>query len=143
MTSGNVHILPKLAETLSLVALADVRSVWPLISDRLAKLAERNDWIPEDVFFELTCDRASLFITPGAKGFVVACCLRTRWANDFHCWIADNETLANAIDYLPQMKVMARERGCSAITFESDRRWERAMPEAVKRFTYSIPVGEA
>lgn len=132
------------AQALVPVAVGDIASVWPSIRDRLQAMSARfkERWMPEHVFLECMNGSSYLWTTADLCGFVVLQILATPYARDLHVWIACNETDARAGDYLDQIKVIAAENGCTAITFESDRLgWLRELPEVRVRKHYSIEVG--
>ena len=127
---------------LEMIPTHGLRQVWPLIRERLAALATREMWIPEEVFAELVGSGTYLWTTPEAEGFVVLQIHQTPFERVLHCWIACNSSETPAADYLPQLCEIASENNCARVTWESDRRgWGRAIPEARVRFHFSVPVG--
>jgi hypothetical protein len=58
-----------------------------------------------------------------------------------HIWNAGENTEARASDYWPQIMRIAAEHGCSHVTIETPRRWERVLPGAVVRYLYRFEVG--
>lgn len=129
-------------ETLLPVALEHLRFVWPDITERLGKLIERcgEAILPEDVYHEILIGNAYLFALPDRDGFVIVKLVGHTGGRDLFVWWAWNDSDPSAQVYLEQLKVLAGEQECTRIAWESDRRWERHLPEAKVRYSYTIDL---
>lgn len=129
--------------SLKVVKPETIREVWPIVRERIAQLAIDNDepWLAEDVFIDLINARSFLWVTEDCGGFVVVTAVVTPFLRDLHVWIACNDTIARAADYLPEMKRIATLMNCWRVVFESPRRWERALPDVSVRYFYLIDAG--
>ncbi len=116
------------------------RAAWPMIRPRLAALAARTGegWMPEDVFHLTTMGSATLWATDDLGCFIVTQVDEQPWGRSFVVWIASEETDARAVEYMDQVRDMAREAACDRVTFSSPRRWERALPGLTVRHEYSF-----
>lgn len=127
---------------LIIVQPGDLRAIWPMVRDRLAAtIADCGEPIvQEDVFHEILVGNAYLWATEEAGAFVVLQIRAGTNTRDLHIWLAGESTVARAADYWPQLLEIAAEAGCSRITFESPRRWERALPGLSVRYLYTCDV---
>ncbi len=130
------------APRLEMIPTHGLRQIWPMIRERLDKLADGQPWISEEVFAEVASGNTYLWATPHAQGFVVLQLLVTAFERVLHVWIAVNGTDANAADFVPQLLEIAASHQCDRLTWESTRKgWERAVPAASVRYLYTVPVG--
>lgn len=127
---------------LRMLDYAERRDAWPALRPRLDALAARNGepWMPEDVFHLTTMGQAALWATDDLGCVVVTQVDEQPWGRSLVVWIASEETDAKAIDYVEQVREIARLANCSRISFSSPRRWERALPGLKVRFEYSFEV---
>jgi hypothetical protein len=118
------------------------RQAWLSVRDRVQEIADRDNepWIAEDVFHELASASAFLWATEDLEAFVVLTIKTAPYTRDLHIWIGCENTEANAADYWPQLVEIARQHGCGRIMFESQRRWERALPNLTVRHVYEFQV---
>lgn len=122
------------------VQAAVVGEWWPLVVARVAAVAQSEDWSAADVLRLLARGDAELWATPGAEGFIIACVNITPWGRTLFVWIGCNEDSgASAFEYVPQVRAIARCRGCDRFEWESDRKgYQRAFPGVRARFLYSM-----
>lgn len=120
-----------------------LREVWPAIRERVAAVCERaaERWVPEDVFAEILVGNSFLWTLPDLSGFLVLRVFATAYDRTLHAWICCNASEDRIAGYLEQLKAIADENGCSRITWESDRRYHRALPGVRVTYAYSIDVG--
>ena len=130
------------AGTLAMIPQSDLRRVWPQVRDRMQAIADRDGepWIAEDVYQEIIVGNAYLWATDDLGGFVVLVIRAAPYTRDLHIWIGCENTEANAAAYWPQLLAIASEAGCNRIMFESQRRWDRALPGLTARRIYSCEV---
>lgn len=121
-----------------------LRIVWPMVRDRIVALsaATAEPWEAGDVLDELMVERAELWTTPQAETFVVLCVAEAPYTRDLHVWIACNDAMDRAAEFLPQVLAIGAGHGCKRLVFESPRRWERALPGATVRHLYTLTIGE-
>jgi hypothetical protein len=126
------------------VVLEQLRPTWAKVRDRVAEISERwsQPWIADDVFHELLVGNAHLWALEDCSGFMVLRVFATAYERTLHVWIADNASEARIADYLEQVRAIAEDNGCSRITWESDRRYHRALPGVRVAYAYSIDVGD-
>lgn len=131
-----------IADRLIMILPDALGRAWPLVRDRIAAIAARDGepWIAEDVFFDIRRGSAYLWATEDFGGFVVLTIQEAPYARDLHIWIGCEDTEANVADYWPQLLEIAAENRCKRIFFESQRRWDRALPGLTARRIYSCPV---
>ncbi|MCP3735618.1 hypothetical protein M9979_12115 [Sphingomonas sp. RP10(2022)] len=121
------------------------RAAWPELRPRLAALVERTGepWMPEDVFHLTTMGQATLWATPDLGCFIVTQIDEQPWGRSLVVWIASEVTDARALEYMDQVRSIARDAGCDRVTFTSPRRgWMRALPGVAVRYEYSFEAGE-
>lgn len=129
------------AEPLEQIPITAIRAVWPLLRDRILALSEGWAWTVEDVFLAVISGDAFLWTTQWGEGFVILQVHAAPYESDLHVWIACNDTIARAGEYMPQLIEIARENGCQRVTFDSHRRgWERELPGAEVTFQYAVKV---
>lgn len=128
------------APLLTHVPVAELRAVWPEIRDRVDAVARRTEepWVSEDVFAEIIGGTAWLWGTHGMGCFVVLQVRETAYSRDLHVWIASEETDSRAADFVTQVKAIAREAACGRVTFNSPRRWQRALPGLRASYSYTF-----
>lgn len=123
----------------------ELRRVWPNVREALAKLSEadRHEWIPEDVYRELSVGGTYLFTSPDFRAFLITQILVSPYARELHVWAASNEWAGDRLDFFAQLKSIAAENECTRITWNSDRTgWERAIPGVRATTRYSFEMGE-
>ena len=131
-----------LVQPLIMRKASEASALWPHIRPALEALLERQPdaWLPEHVFHEIMLGTSYLWTTPDLCGFVVLQVRVSPYARDLHVWIACNGTDARAGDFFPQLKAIAAEQDCTAVTFESGREgFGRAIPELEGRYLYQAP----
>lgn len=121
----------------------ELRHAWAAIRDRVQALSDRfnEPWIAEDVFHELLTNNAHLWALEDLSGFLVLRLFATGYERALHVWICCNDSEPNIAAYLDQLKGIAEANDCSRVTFESPRRYHRALPGVRATFAYSIDVG--
>lgn len=126
------------------VSLEELRGVWPDVRDRIAAIAARFDqpWIAEDVFHELVVGNSHLWVSEDRTLFAVLRVFATMYERTLHVWVAGNDGPAPMEAYLEAMKAIAADNACSKITWESDRKYRRALPGVKVTYAYSIEVGD-
>lgn len=119
------------------------RDAWPSIKDRVAALsaAHGEAWMGEDVFHQLQCGNSHLWALDDLSGFVVLQVFVTSYERVLHVWICCNNSGNRMADYFDQIKGIAAENDCQRVTFESSRRYERALPGLKVRYLYSAEIG--
>lgn len=124
---------------------AEARAFWPEVRRDLEAVRERfaEDWLADDVWAEVLVGNAYLWAAgePGAlEAFVILQIHARNYDRALHIWGAGEHTTARAADYWPQIMEIAAEAGCTHVTIETPRRWERALPGATLRYLYSFKV---
>lgn len=132
----------ELSTRLELIPPEGVRRLWPDIRDRMLELSKEvgNGWLPEEVFADCMAGSAYLWATEQAVGFVVLVITAAPWGRELYVWIADNETTTRAAEYWEQLKEIAAIENCVRVTFESPRRWVRAIPDLKVRYSYHMDI---
>ena len=118
------------------------RKYWPyaqpLIEALRVKCNER--WQVTDVWDEIEDRTAVLCVAFDEQkepaGIIVYQVATTAYSRDLHLWIVCENSVARAADYWPQIRVIRDANRCNAITFESPRRWEKAVPSLKVRYLY-------
>lgn len=126
---------------LSVIPAAEVRAVWPHLRERLEHVITRNaeSWLVEDVYLAIMRGEAYLWATEALGCFVVLQVqVSSHGARDLHVWIASEETDLRAVDYMEQIRHIGQEAQCDRVTFESPRKWGRALPGLTVRYLYSF-----
>lgn len=112
------------------VPIESLRTVWPTVRPLLEKLAQDNkqDWIAEDVYREVSAGKARLFIVEGGILVTIPEIEEFTHAKVLRVWCGIGE----CHDYearLEDLKEHAREFGFDKITFESNRAgWKKRFP---------------
>jgi len=129
--------------SLAPVSLEELRLVWPDVRDRIAAIAARFEqpWIADDVFHELLVGNSHLWVSDDRSLFVVLRVFATMYERTLHVWVAGNSA-GSMGDYLEDVKAIAADNACSRITWESDRKYHRALPGVKVTYAYSIDVGD-
>jgi hypothetical protein len=119
------------------------RDAWPEIKDRITALAGDHGeaWMAEDVFHQIQVGNAHLWALDDLSGFVVLQVFVSSYERVLHVWICCNNSSNRMIDYFDQIKGIAAENDCKRVTFESSRRYERALPDLKVRYLYSAEIG--
>ena len=133
-----------IAPTLFPVAPDQLRASWKEIRDRIDKLSIDlvQPWMPEDVYHEILTGNAHLWALADLSGFVVLRLFASNYERVLHVWICCNASSHRMVDYLEQIKGIAEANDCARVTFESPRRYHRALPGVKATYSYSIDVGE-
>lgn len=133
-----------IAPTMTPILPAQLRPVWREIRERIARLADKLEqpWAPEDVFHEILVGNAHLWALSDLSGFVVLRLFATDYERVLHVWICCNSSGHKIADYLEQIKGIAAANDCQRVTFESPRRYHRALPGVKATYSYSIDVGD-
>jgi hypothetical protein len=128
---------------LHLVSPAELRHVWAQVRDRVAALADKHNqpWIADDVFHELLVGNSHMWALDDLSGFLVLRVFATLYERTCHAWICCNASSDRIADYLEQLKGIAEDNDCTRITWESDRKYHRALPGVRVSYAYSIDVG--
>ena len=95
----------------------------------------------EDVFHEIMCRNAHLWALDDLSGFVVLHVHVSAYEKSLHVWICCNDSGNRIAQYFDQIKGIAAENECQRVTFDSPRRYERALPGLKVRYTYSAEIG--
>lgn len=122
----------------------NLRVVWREIRDRVEAISTKLDqpWVADDVFHEILLGNAHLWALADNSGFVVLRLFATAYERVLHCWICSNTSAQPIADYLDQIKGIAAANDASRVTFESPRRYHRALPGVKATYSYSIDVGD-
>jgi hypothetical protein len=126
------------------VTFPQLRGVWSVIRDRIDRIAIdlKQPWVSEDVFHEILSGNAHLWALADNSGFVVIRLFATAYERTLHVWICSNHSGPKIVDYLDQIKGIAAANDCERVTFESPRRYQRALPGVKATYSYSIEVGD-
>jgi hypothetical protein len=121
-----------------------LRTAWPKIRGRIEALSIKlaQPWMPEDVFHEIVNCQSHLWALADLSGFVVLRVFASNYERSLHVWICCNASGHRIVDYLDQIKGIAASNDCSRVTFESPRRYHRALPGVTATYSYSIDVGD-
>lgn len=111
----------------NLIVSSDLRRDWPSVRQGLEKVKEHTseNWLPEDVYFALKANQATLYIEKDGGGFVV---LRQEQHFDgtaIHIWCAYSKSLKKLPVYIEEIRHMARSVGAKRITLSSKRDWSK------------------
>lgn len=126
---------------LEVVPIIGLRTVWPELRARVQGIIDRSGdpMLVEDVFAAILRGEAYLWTTPNLGCFVVLQVqVSSHGARDLHVWLASEETEHHAVDYMDQIRHIGREAQCDRVTFESPRKWGRALPGLTIRYLYSF-----
>ena len=127
------------------ILVTAARAFWPAVRADLETIRARYDerWLPDDVWHEIMVGNAYLWAAGGAEApeaWVIVQVMARPYDRSLHIWSAAEHTTARVADYWPQILAMAADAGCSHVTIETPRRWERALPGLSVRYLYSCEV---
>jgi hypothetical protein len=117
--------------------------VWPKVCQHIVDIHDACDepWGIDEMFGELVAGKSFLWAVADLSGFLVVQMLEGKHERVLHCWICYNRSGEPPIAYWPDLQRIAREHGCSRITFENDRPgFQRHIPGLRMRYLYSAAV---
>lgn len=119
-----------------------LRHTWAAIRDRVAAISDEfnEPWLADDVFHELLTKNANLWALDDLSGFLVLRLFATQYERQLHVWLCWNGSEPTIAAYLEQLKGIAAANDCDRLTFESPRKYHRALPGLRVRYAYSIEV---
>jgi hypothetical protein len=125
---------------LLLVSAKDLGIWWPMISERVEKLAKSQDWNAADVVRLIANGDAELWATSGAECFVVVTVNATPWGRSLFVWIGCNAGSGSTpAAFVPQVQAIARHHNCEKFEWESDRAaWRGGVPGARMRYLFTM-----
>lgn len=126
------------------VPAENLRHVWRVIRDRVDSISTKQNqpWVADDVFHEILLGNSHLWALADNSGFVVLRLFVSAYERVLHVWICSNSSGQPIADYLDQIKGIAKANDATRVTFESPRRYQRALPGLQTTYCYSIKVGD-
>lgn len=136
---------------LELLDAARIRLWWPTIREGVERASDYHldGILPEDVFGALMAGNAGCYAgfhpenEHVMEAFIICRKIESFGKAELLIWLAWHPgTIGLAKDYWPQIEDIASELGCSRITIESPRPYDRAIPGAILAYhTYHFEVG--
>ena len=107
-----------------------LKTCWGYVRLQLLNILTKSpeDWIPEDVYYELVSGKALLFLAHGEGQRVGGAVVRPQ-RGALLAWAVWGDA-GNRVDAMRELRTVAKNLNCKEILFETKRRgWDRVAPK--------------